>query len=182
MICWPPRSTRVLTYASALRPYSELAIARAFASLTDYHSTFCSCNRVFRQSAGANDGWCGACAKCRFVGLMLAPFMSREALSAVIGRDMFADPLQVDGFAALMSDQEKPFECVGERRESAAALRMLSDKPEWKDSIVVATLSERARAMVSDAEIGLLMTPAAELRFPDPIVAEAVDRLFGALS
>ena len=44
-----------LTYGSALRPYSELAIARAFAPLTRYHSTFCSCNTVFRQTAGADD-------------------------------------------------------------------------------------------------------------------------------
>ena len=41
-----------LRYGSALRPYSELAIARAFAELTEYHATFCSCNTVFRQTAG----------------------------------------------------------------------------------------------------------------------------------
>jgi hypothetical protein len=165
-----------LTYGSALRPYSELAIARAFAPLTRYHSIFCSCNTVFRQSAGADERWCGECAKCRFVGLMLAPFMSPEALSAVIGRDMFADRLQVAGFAALMSDDDKPFECVGERRESAAALRMLSDRPEWKESPVVAALAARARAMVSDADIEMLLTPAPDLAFPDPEVAAAVDR------
>ncbi len=48
-----------LTYGSALRPYSELAIARSFASLTQYHSTFCSCNTAFRQAAGPDDRWCG---------------------------------------------------------------------------------------------------------------------------
>ncbi len=170
-----------LTYGSALRPYSELAIARAFATLTGYHSTFCSCNTVFRQAAGADDRWCGECAKCRFVGLMLAPFIGREALSAVIGRDMFAEPAQVEGFAALMSADEKPFECVGERRESAAALRMLSDRPEWKESPVVAELADRARAMVSDAGIDSLLTPAPDLRFPDPEVAAAVDRFFAGV-
>ena len=44
-----------LDYGSALRPYSELAIARAFARLTGYHATFCSCNTVFRADAGAGD-------------------------------------------------------------------------------------------------------------------------------
>ena len=110
-----------LEYGSALRPYSELAIARAFASMPAYHATFCSCNTVFRQNAGARDGWCGHCPKCRFVGLMLAPFLEPDALAAIIGRDMFADPEQITGFAALMSPDGKPFECVGERRESAAA-------------------------------------------------------------
>ena len=56
-------------------------------------------------------------------------------------------PRQVDGFAALMSDDDKPFECVGERRESAAAMRMLSERPEWRVSPVVAALADRARAM-----------------------------------
>jgi UDP-N-acetyl-alpha-D-muramoyl-L-alanyl-L-glutamate epimerase len=167
-----------LTYGSALRPYSELAIARAFATLTEYHSTFCSCNTAFRQSARAQDRWCGECAKCRFVGLVLAPFMGREALQAVIGRDMFADPGQIAGFAALMSADEKPFECVGERRESAAALSMLSDLPEWEGSPVVTALAPVARTLVSEAAIESLLTPATDLDFPDPEVAAAVRRFF----
>ena len=68
-----------LSYGSALRPYSELAIARAFARLTRYHGTFCSCNSAFRHTAGAGDRWCGHCPKCRFVALMLAPYLDREA-------------------------------------------------------------------------------------------------------
>ncbi len=89
---------------------------------------------------------------------------------------MFADAEQIAGFAALMSDEDKPFECVGERRESAAALRMLADRPEWRDSPVVAALSGRARAMVSETEIELLLTPDADLGFPDRRVAGAVER------
>ncbi len=148
-----------VAYGSALRPYSELAIARTFARLTGYHDTFCSCNSAFRQSAAAGDRWCGHCPKCRFVGLMLAPFLGREALAAIIGRDLFADPDQIDGFADLMSDEDKPFECVGERRESAAAMRMLSFRPEWQDSVVVAALAGRARALVDDEDVQALLTP-----------------------
>ncbi len=149
-----------LSYGSALRPYSELAIARAFARLTRYHGTFCSCNSAFRQSAAPADRWCGHCPKCRFVGLMLAPFLEREALTAILGRDLFADPGQIAGFSDLMSDDEKPFECVGERRESAAALRLLSSLPEWRDSPVVAALSGPARALVGADDVRALLTPA----------------------
>jgi len=166
-----------LTYGSALRQYSELSIARAFARLTGYHPTFCSCNTAFRQGAAAGDRWCGDCPKCRFVGLMLAPNLSPEALVAIIGRDMFDEPEQVEGFAALMSEEGKPFECVGERRESAAAVRMLSDLPAWKDKVVVAALAERARALVSDHDVARLLTPDPSPAYPDPEVAEAVDRL-----
>jgi hypothetical protein len=166
-----------LTYGSALRRYSELSIARAFSELTGYHATFCSCNTAFRQQAAAGDRWCGHCPKCRFVGLMLAPFLTPKALMAIIGRDMFDDPEQVEGFAALMSEEGKPFECVGERGESAAAMRMLSDLPAWKDTVVVAALAERARSVVSDHDVDRLVAPDASPGFPDAEVASAVDRL-----
>lgn len=163
-------------YGSALRPYSELAIARAFARLPQYHATFCSCNTVFRQTAGAGDGWCGNCPKCRFVGLVLAPFLEPDAVTAIIGRDMFAEPDQVPGFAALMSEDGKPFECVGERRESAAAMRLLSSRPQWEDKVVVAALTERARALVSEDDVTALFTPGAPSAFAGGDLAKAVDR------
>ena len=166
-----------LSYGSALRPYSELAIARTFARLTAYHGTFCSCNTAFRQSAGAEDRWCGHCPKCRFVALMLAPFLDRGALTGIIGRDLFADPTQIEGFAALMSDRDKPFECVGERRESAAALRILSSLPGWRDTPVVHALSDRARDLVTESDVSALLVPAAGLDGADADVASRVRRL-----
>jgi hypothetical protein len=166
-----------LVYGSALRPYSELAIARAFAGLDRYRSTFCSCNSVFRRTAEPADRWCGDCPKCRFVGLMLAPFLSPGELADVIGRDLFAEPSQTAGFAALMSDDDKPFECVGERRESAAALVLLADSPQWADHPVVAALADRARAAVSPQDLAELLAPDRSLDFPSPVVADAVAAL-----
>ena len=166
-----------LTYGSALRPYSELAISRAFARLGRYHGTFCSCNAAYRQRADAEDRWCGHCPKCRFVGLMLAPFLEPDELTAIIGTDLFADPAQVEGFAALMSDVDKPFECVGERRESAVALRLLSERPGWRDSVVVAALAPTATALVDEDDVARLLAADSGLAFPDPVVAGAVDAL-----
>ncbi len=151
-----------LSYGSALRPYSELDIARAFAGLPDYHDAFCSCNAAFRLSAAAGDRWCGRCPKCRFVALMLAPFLGREEVSDIIGADLFADGAQIAGFADLMSDEDKPFECVGERRESAAALRLLSSRPGWRDTAVVAALADRARTLVDEDDVRDLLTPSAD--------------------
>ena len=164
-----------LTYGSALRPYSELAIARSFAGLTDYHRTFCSCNTAFRSDAAAGDRWCGHCPKCRFVGLMLAPFLDRSALTAIIGRDMFADPGQIDGFRALMSKGDKPFECVGERRESAVAVRLLSRRPGWAGSPVITALTPMAEALASDRDVD-------ELFAADPTVGMGIDDIDGLVS
>ena len=166
-----------LTYGSALRPYSELAISRTFAGLTRYHGTFCSCNTAFRQDAAPGDRWCGHCPKCRFVGLMLAPFLGRRALTAIIGRDMFDEAGQVQGFADLMSDDDKPFECVGERRESAVALTMLSALPEWRDTPVVSALAPMAAALVGEEDLAELLAPEPDLAFTDPAVAQDVETL-----
>jgi hypothetical protein len=169
-----------LTYGSALRPYSELAISRAFAQLTRYHGTFCSCNTAFRTAAAAGDRWCGQCPKCRFVGLMLAPFLDRAALTAIIGRDMFADPGQIDGFRSLMSTADKPFECVGERRESAVAIRLLGRRPEWASSPVIATLAPEAEGLTSDQDVEEFLAPDRTARMGLGDIEDLVARLLEA--
>ena len=117
-----------LEWFSFLRPWSELAIARSFARLEGYDYAFTSCNSVFvRDPVRRGTGWCGDCPKCRFVFLVLAPWMERERLVRIFGRDLLADPAQADGFAELAGrGAHKPFECVGEKAESAAAMRLLS--------------------------------------------------------
>lgn len=167
-----------LRYGSGLRPYSELAIARSFAGMTRYHRRFVSCNAAYRLDAAGAPAWCGACPKCRFVALVLAPFLGRDAVAGILGRDLFADPEQVDGFAALF-DAEKPYECVGERRESAAALTLVADRPEWRDAPVVAALAERARALVGPGDLERVLAPDPLLAFPDAEVADAVAAVLG---
>ena len=110
---------------------------------------------------------------------MLAPFLTRRELSSIMGNDLLGDPAQVPGFEALMSTADKPFECVGERRESAAAFRLLSTQDEWRDAPVVAALADRARAMVSDADVDALLAPEPGLAFPEEDVADSVARAMG---
>ncbi len=142
---------------SILRSASELSIARAFAQMTQYHSAFTSCNRVFRiDPALRGTGWCRGCDKCRFVYLILAPFTSPEHLSEVFGSDLLADPDQYDGFALLTATGgEKPFECVGEVEECLAAIRLLSGQDQWRDHAVVRRLQSEVLAArpVTDAAL-----------------------------
>ena len=56
-------------------------------------------------------------------------------------------------FRALLGAGTKPFECVGERRESAVALRLLADRPPWRNSAVVAALAPVARSLVDDEDV-----------------------------
>lgn len=130
---------------SLLRPWSELAISRAFAGLPAHHASFMSCNANFRIHEPAAAGWCGDCPKCRFVFLALAPFLDRGALTAIFGRDLLDDPAQEAGFRAILGiDAEKPFECVGETDEARAALRAVAASPAWAGDALVARLAPLA--------------------------------------
>jgi hypothetical protein len=148
-----------LDWFSFLRPWSELAIARAFARLDGYDDAFTSCNSVFRRDpARRGSGWCCDCPKCRFVFLVLAPWMEPARLERIFGQNLLADPGQADGFAELVT--EKPFECVGQRAESAAALRLLSERPAWRDAAVV-------RAFGSEADPSAFLEPDSDHFVPE---------------
>jgi hypothetical protein len=127
---------------SVLRPASELAIARAFARMKQYHEAFTSCNAIFRlDPALRGTSWCCDCPKCRFVFLILAPFCEPAHLREVFGCDLLDDDRQFAGFALLTATGgHKPFECVGEEHESLAAIRMLATQPHWSEHRVVRRL------------------------------------------
>jgi hypothetical protein len=72
------------------------------------------------------------------VFLALAPFMPKTRLVRIFGRNLLDDEAQAAGFDALLEFQDhKPFECVGEGRESRAALATLATRPEWKEDVLV---------------------------------------------
>jgi hypothetical protein len=133
-----------LDYFSLLRPWSELAVTREFSRSTLYDDVFSSCNRNFRiRGERPADRWCGQCPKCHFVFLALAPFVTKPRLLAIFGRNLLDDASLAPGFDALLEYREhKPFECVGEGRESRAAMFALAQRPEWREDALVARFAE----------------------------------------
>ena len=168
---------------SVLRPASELAIARAFAGMTPYHQAFTSCNRVFALDPTRRlQSWCCDCDKCRFVYLILAPFMSPAQLHAIFAADLLADPAQYDGFVRLAStDAAKPFECVGEAGESRAAVSLLAQHPQWREHANVRRLAAEllARQPVGEQEIASYLALSDDHDIPQPLLA-AVGEVLGA--
>jgi hypothetical protein len=146
-----------LDYCSLLRPYSELAITRAFARLTPYFDTFSSCNRNFKLlGPKPADRWCGHCPKCHFVFLALAPFLSKPRLLGIFGRNLLDDETQSAGFDALMEYQDhKPFECVGEGAEARAAMFALNQRPEWQEDALVARFRSEILPQLDPAQLAL---------------------------
>jgi hypothetical protein len=146
-----------LNYFSLLRPYSELAITRAFAKLTPYFDVFSSCNRNFKiLGPKPADRWCGHCPKCHFVFLALAPFLPKPRLLAIFGRNLLDDDTQAAGFDALLEYRDhKPFECVGEGAEARAAMYALSQRPEWQEDALVARFRSEILPQLDVAQLAL---------------------------
>lgn len=146
-----------LQYYSLLRPLSELAVARQFARTDRYDAYFSSCNRNFHiLGERPVNRWCGVCPKCHFVFLALAPFMPKPRLTAILGRNLLDDPAQAAGYDALLEYREhKPFECVGEGRESRAAMAALAGRPEWREDALVERFVREIRPQLDAGELAI---------------------------
>jgi hypothetical protein len=116
-----------LRYYSFLRPLNELRIAQLFAqtAFSKYKDVFSSCNRAFIHSSD-HMSWCGVCPKCAFVFLALTPFIDRLELEALwSGKNLLLDQTLRETYEQLLGTAgDKPLECVGEIKESRAAMRL----------------------------------------------------------
>ena len=160
-------------YYSLLRPLSQLAAARQFAKTDRYDAHFSSCNRNFHiLGERPTSRWCGVCPKCHFVFLALAPFMPKPRLVGIFGRNLLDEESQVPGFDALLEFRDhKPFECVGEGRESRAAMAALAARPEWQEDVVVRRFTREVAPQLetSDLSIDALMVIDDEHRIPSDL-------------
>ena len=113
-----------IQYFSFLRPLNELQIASLFSQCTAYHEVFRSCN-----AGSKTDSWCGKCPKCLFTWMILSPFLSRNRLTAIFGKDLMKDPELRPIFEELNGTSAvKPFECVGTVVEVRACVDAMKDR------------------------------------------------------
>ena len=113
-----------IQYFSFLRPLNEMQIASLFSQCEAYHEVFRSCN-----AGSKTDSWCGKCPKCLFTWIILSPFLSRERLTAIFGKDLMKDPELRPIFEELNGTSAvKPFECVGTVEEVRACVDHMKDR------------------------------------------------------
>lgn len=115
-------------YFSLLRCLNEYEIIQRFLRAPRYLDAFRSCNVGTKSNS-----WCGHCAKCLYVFLMLYPFVDHEKLINIFGYDLFTNAELLPTFIGLVDPSTiKPFDCVGTREEIgyslSLALKSATDK------------------------------------------------------
>ncbi|MEK7152509.1 MAG: hypothetical protein AAB834_01055 [Patescibacteria group bacterium] len=124
-------------YYSLLRPFTDIRIGELFAQIgfEKYKDVFSSCNRAYVHSSD-HMSWCGICPKCAFVFMALTPFIPRAQLENLWGgKNLLLDPALEKTYRQLLGiEGDKPLECIGEIKETRAAMRLaMAQYPELKE-------------------------------------------------
>ncbi len=147
-----------LKYFSLLRPYSEARIASLFTHEDKFDRVFSSCNRNFRLTGNDGPLWCGECPKCHFVFLIFAPFMAKDRLLAIFGKNLLDIADNEGSFRELAGlAGQKPWECVGEILEAAACLYTLTRHADWHQDAVVRGVKADLLAQYGEPKLQLAM-------------------------
>ena len=110
--------TDQIHYFSLLRCWNEYQICQKFLKYPQYLDKFRSCNVGARENK-----WCGHCAKCLYVYVMLYPWVEKDRLQLIFGHDLLDDESLLDIFNGLVFPETiKPFECVGTKAEICYSL------------------------------------------------------------
>jgi len=113
-------------YFSFLRPLNELQIAKIFSKHKKYHPVFKSCNVGSKES---NWNWCCNCPKCLFAYIILSPYLYKDELVNIFGKDLYEKEELLTTFIELTGNGEtKPFECVGTFEEVNFAISKTIEK------------------------------------------------------
>ena len=119
-----------IKYFSLMRPFYEIRIVELFAKYKKYFPYFTSCNKNFRiNHKNTKNLWCGECAKCVFMFLMLSAFLSKKNLLNIFKQNLFNNKNLLPIFKNVLGfGKLKPFDCVGTFEESQAALYLSKNK------------------------------------------------------
>jgi hypothetical protein len=112
-------------------PFSYVSICEEVYSIATVHqlslwkksilNDLTSCNEA--QWAPGDSRWCGHCPKCAFSYALIEAATDYSFAMQVVGEDLLSITTLEDVWRRLFdSNSEKPFECVGEKRETLMAL------------------------------------------------------------
>lgn len=141
-----------LLYFSLLRPLTEMHIVKLFSTYTKYLDHFTSCNRNFRiRDRNISRLWCGECAKCAFVFLLLAAYVPKQKVVSIFQKDLLNDIKLLTLYKELLGIEGfKPFDCVGTSKEAVAAFERILSNREYQHDIIFIKLKDELHRVIKD--------------------------------
>ena len=135
-----------ITYFSAIRQLSSVAVAKLFARLPQYFEVFTSDNFVFRidPSKRPNARWSLESPKSLSSFILLAPWLGESDMLRIFGRNFLNEPSLETLFLELTGQQgEPPLDCVGTIEELVLSLNLAAAQGKYADTCLMRIAREQ---------------------------------------
>jgi len=176
------RSRTDVTYFSAIRPLTSVAVAKLFAPLRQYFEVFTSDNSVFRidPSQRPNARWSLESPKSLSSFILLAPWLSEADLLTIFGRNFLDEPSLETLFWELIGQQgEPPLDCVGTTEELILSLAIAHSQGKFSDSHLMRLAIKRG--VISEQnwpkQLNATLTLQDQHAFPPKLTEPIISRL-----
>lgn len=129
-----------ITYFSAIRPLSSVAVARKFANLSQYFEIFTSDNSVFRIDASERPSarWSLESPKSLSSFILLAPWIHEPDMLRIFGLDFLNEPTLELLFRQLTGQEgHPPLDCVGTVEELVLSLNLTAQQGKFTESYLM---------------------------------------------
>ena len=178
--------TRQTRYLNALRPLSELSVAKLFVREPKYFSHVTSCNQNWlwnKLNQSTHTGhWCGECDKCSFVFAIFAAFLPLDTLvNDIFGKNLFDDAELLPRYRQLWGAEAfKPFQCVGTPEEAQAALYLATRHEAYANTVVGREFLQKVLPGIADPEKLVADVLAPDYRDVPPYIADMIKKELAA--
>jgi hypothetical protein len=162
-----------LTYFSAIRPMSSVAVAKIFSKYNQYFNVFTSDNFGFRIEASKRPSqrWSIESPKTLSSYILLAAWLQQNQLLEIFGEDFLNKPsLQALFLSLLGKTGQQPLDCVGTPEELTASLnRAYELGGDITNSYLMKLAKEQGIIGNNSDSIKPLLTLSTEQAFPQTI-------------
>lgn len=129
-----------ISYFSAIRPLTSIAVAKVFAKLSQYYEVFTSDNFIFRidPAKRPNARWSLESPKSLSSFILLAPWVSEQDMLRIFGRNFLDEASLETLFGESVGHQgHPPLDCVGTVDELVLSLNLAFNQGKYDSSYLV---------------------------------------------
>lgn len=145
--------TSQVTYFSAIRQLTSIAVAKLFAHLPQYFEVFTSDNSVFRvdPSRRPSGRWSLESPKSLSSYVLLSPWLNNEDVQRIFTIDFLNEPsLEMLFLEMTGTEGHPPLDCVGTPEELTLSTNLLAGQQRYQDATLMKVAM--SRGVIHDAD------------------------------